>query len=214
MSNDGNGTIKEEAKPKIILAANEALLRLHTQFVLKENNVMIEMVEHITNYHLRKRFAECTEPRVEKYTYIKDLPLEPFEEDVIKILSVYNSFGHPLPLNDEGDPRSVFTPQSTVLQVPHTSAFNSLSLVYQAKHVPLVHTEDEQPIELPDVLYGAFRSYIAYKVFSSMGTQDSTAKAMEHEAFYQSIVDETIDRDSVNTSVSESNNKFGKRGFV
>ena len=54
MSADGSGSIEESKQPQILLYANEGLLRLYGRFLLKENDVLIEMVEHITNYHLKK----------------------------------------------------------------------------------------------------------------------------------------------------------------
>jgi hypothetical protein len=94
MGVEGEGAIEEKHQPKIILHANEGLLRLYTRFLLLEKDVLIEQVEHITNYHLLKRFAESNwNPEEEPYAYIKDLGREPFEEDVIKILSVLTVMG-------------------------------------------------------------------------------------------------------------------------
>lgn len=210
---EGNGVIDEAYHPKIARYANEALLRLYSRFILKENDVLVEMYEHITNYHMLPRFAVCHEPVEEEYLYIKDLPLEPFTGDVIKILAVYNSFGFKLPLNDVEDPRSVFTPQAKVLQVPRPFHGQSLSVLYQAQHEPLDYTKLEQPIEVPDVLREAFTAYIAYKVYSHMNTQESTAKAQEHMAIYEAICQDVIDKDLVSTTISDTNTRFQKRGW-
>ena len=215
MAINGSGGIMEQDQPKIVNYANEALVRLYSKFNLRENDVLIEMVEHITNYHLLSRFAETKyDPNVEPYPYIKDLPLEPFADDVIKILSVFDSCGNQLPLNDSECSYSVFTPQANVLQVPQPVTGVALSVHYQASHPTLSESRQDEEIQLPLVLEGALTSFIAYKVYSHMNTQEATAKAQEHFATYQSIVDSVIESDTASTSVSVSNSRFHKRGWI
>lgn len=217
LGGDGNGTILEASKPKIILAANEALLRLHTKFVLKENDLLIEMVDHITNYHLLKKFAESSfflGSTTQPYLYIKDMVLEPFQDDVIRILSVQNEFGCALPLNDEGQPESVFTPQGNVLQVPRPVDGRVLIVLYQARHEKLMVDNENQEIVLPDCLQEAMRCYIAYHVYSGMNTQEATLKSQEHLSMYEALCQEAVEQDLVSTSLSVTSNRFTKRGWI
>lgn len=214
MSGQGSGDIIPSKRESVTIAANEALLRLYSQFLLKENDCVVRMLAGVTNYHLKKRFALMTMPQVEKYPYILDLPLEPFEEDVIKVLAVYTSAGQKLKLNDPDQHFAVFTPQATILQVPRPDIGGALSVSYQARHTPLVANELEQPIELPEVLEGAFLSYVAFQIFSGIGTAEANAKSMEHHEIYTKICNDVIDRELVATSNSSRVHKFITRGFV
>lgn len=215
LSADGSGTIQEEKQPQIVLFANEALLRLYSRFILSEKDVLLEMVGHITNYHFLKRFTESQfDPEKEHYPYIKDLINEPYQEDMLKILAVYNSLGQKIPLNDNERMDSVFTPRDKVLQVPNPVDGATLSVLYQASHPKLTVDNLEEEIQLPVVLDGALTAYIAYKVFSSMNTDVSSAKAQEHFQIFGSICDEVEDRDMVNSSISTTNTRFNKRGWV
>lgn len=216
---DGAGVIREQDRGKIVGYANEALLRLHSRFILKQGEVLVKMFEHITQYHLTKKYAQSQqEPEAEGFFYIQDLTGEPFEEDVIKILEVWGSGGFQYPLNDPEDRWSLYTPKFNLLQVPYPVVGNALSVVYQAKHHELkVDAGDDELgsiVDIPDVLYGALTAFIAYKAFSHMNTQESTAKSQEHLATYEAICAEAIDRDLVNTSISSTNTSFEKRGFV
>ncbi|ANJ65217.1 putative 30 kDa protein [Erwinia phage vB_EamP_Frozen] len=212
---DGVGSILEDAKPRILHYANEGLTRLYGRFILKEKDVMIELVDHITNYHLLRMYAESYfDPEVVGYPYIKDLFNEPFTEDVIKILSVYNGVGQKLPLNDNERSDSLFTPTGKILQVPNPRTGVSLSVLYQAKHPELLPNDEDQDIHLPQVLEGALVAFIAYKVFSHMNTDVSTAKAQEHMSVYASVCDEVEQHDLVNSSISTTNSCFRKRGWV
>lgn len=219
MGLEGNGIIRLQDRQKIIGYLNEALIRLHSRFILKESEVLIKMFPHITNYHLLTKYAQSfEEPEAEGYAYIMDLMGEPFVEDVIKILEVWNTNSFKYPLNDPEDRWSLYTPQANLLQVPYPIGDATLSVVYQAAHPIIIVGDPDNEItgsfEIPDVLYGALRAYIAYKVFSHMNTQESTAKGQEHLVTYERICAEVVDRDLVNTSISSTNTKFEKRGFV
>lgn len=215
LGNEGAGSIIDGGKPKVVLALNEALLRLHTKFVLKESVVIIEMVDHITNYHLLKKFASSTVPAVESFPYIKDTVESPFTDDVIRIMSIQDQWGSAIPLNDEGQVWSAFTPQGNVLQIPSPVAGNAIIVVYQARHVKIdVDGLDSQEIALPDCLHEAMRCYVAYSIFCGIGTQEATAKGQEHLMMYEALCQEALTQDLVSTSLSVTSNRFQLRGWV
>lgn len=214
-----NNTIIPGKRPQVVTYLNAGLLELYSRFVLKESDMIIEMREGVTNYHLLKRYAmsqynEDNPPDRWHLPYIMDNVGDPFPEDVIKILSVYNSFGMKLPLNDLENCLSVFAPQSTVLQIPFPIPGQAVTLEYQARHTVLDHCDCEAEIILPDVLHGALRSYIAWKMMSHMNTQEMTAKGQEHSMMFESACVDVVEKDLVNTSSSTTNVRFHKRGWV
>lgn len=208
------GTIQEEDLPSVVMAIEDAMLRLHARFILRTKNVLIRMYGHITYYHFLKKYAESQYPESgEDFPYIIDLGNEVFEEDVIKVLGAYTSAGVELPLNDGDQLFSIFTPETNMVQIPSPAAGMAISINYQARHVP-VTGDLEQELTIPDVLVLALRSFVAYKIFSSIGTQEATGKAQEHLMNYESQCQEAVDRDLVNTSISVTKNLFYKRGWV
>lgn len=215
LSQEGSGLISDAGKERIIRFASEGLLKLYTRFVLKENNVLIEMVDWITNYHLLLKFAESQAgTSTQQHLYIKDTFEEPFQEDVIRIMNVFNGHGCELPLNDEGNCHSVFTPQPHVLQVPHPEEGKPLSIAYQAKHPPLSLKDLNQEIELPEVLVPALRSWVAFRAYAQINTQESQAIAAGHQASYEATCGEVIAMDLVSSSQSQTNNRFHRNGWV
>jgi hypothetical protein len=215
MAAEGNGSIVTADQPKLVLHANEGLLKLYTRFILKEKDVVIQTVDHITNYHFLKKYAlSVYQVGQIEYPYIQDLVAEPFQEDMIKILAVYNDCGQELPLNDDERLSSLFTPQARVLQVPRAVTGIGLSVLYQARHMPLTLGELEAEIELPDVLHSALSAYIAYKVYTNMNTAESTAKAQEHLGNYEGTCLEAETKDLLSTSISTTNSRFKKRGWI
>lgn len=226
ISGEGSGTIIEEKHPQIIQYANEGLLRIFSRFNLRQKDLIIEQVAHITNYHLRRQFAESIagdDGNADNiaHPYIKDLPHEPFDADVIRILEVHDSSGRERVLNDRGRADSLFTPQPDVLQVPRPCAGQALSVVYQARHPILRHEkirEDEdllaQRIAIPFYLEGALQAFIASLVYGHMNTQESIAKGQEHLAVCEVIFREVEDKDLVNQTVQTTHYKLNQRGFV
>jgi hypothetical protein len=215
LSSEGSGSILEGAQPRIVVYAEEALVRLYSTFILKTKSVILTPLDHITHYHLKKRFA-FSQRNVsnEDFYYIQDLDDEPFAEDVIKVLEVFDEVGNEVPLNDAEQPLSVFTPQALMLQVPTAWNGQVLSLLYQASHPKLDARNPRSIIELPDVLDGALTAFIAHKVHSHMNTMESSAKAQEHLSTFTGICTDVVDKDLVATSILRSNSRFHKRGWI
>jgi hypothetical protein len=216
LGNDGAGTIKAGKEQQVVNYINEGLLRLYGRFVLKEKELLLEQIPHQTSYELVPKFARSyvpVSPEVaEPIYYIHDTPQLPFIGDIIKILAVFNDCKCPIPLNDESEHMSVFTPQANLLQVPCVHPGRFLSLIYQARH-PKLTTDLNSIVELPDILVGALTAYVAYKAYSHMNTEVSTAKAQEHMSLYESVCADAVDKDLINATVSTNNLKFSKRGW-
>jgi hypothetical protein len=223
IGSEGEGTIPENQYAKLIQYVNEGMRRLHARFILLEHDVLVEQKAHITNYHLRTKYAESAGADV-PYAYIKDVPGEPFIDDVVKILRVVRGDGFVYPLNDPGKADSLFTPAPTVLQVPRPLEGMAMSVHYQAYHRPLADGQDgrgikpqevlDQWIDLPPVLHGALQSYVASKVFSHMGGQENMVKAGEHLNNYESICGEIMGTDLLSQTMHMTNDKLNERGFV
>jgi hypothetical protein len=210
-------TITESARPRIILYLNEALVRLYSRFILREKEVLVKMHSDITSYRLEPRFAVTYEPLNETddeaLRYLRDTVNAPFIGDVIRVLSVWDSKGEKLALNDEAACCSLFTPQYNLLQIPCPVHDDLVGVIYQAKH-PTVVGELSEKITLPDVLLGALNSFIAYKVMSHLNSQDSNAKAQEYMAMYEALCAEIVEKDLVNTSFLPPNGRFKLGGWI
>lgn len=215
IGSEGAGSINEDGRAKIISYANEGLLRLYSRYVLKESNLLLQLSDFITNYHLTARYAQSNANPLQGDTlYIVDNLLEPFPDDVIKVLEVTNAIGQRLPLNDIDNALSLFTPQPTMLQMTYPQEGQVLSVVYQAQHDQLAYDDFDARIHLPRVLEGALTAFVAHKVFLHMNGQDNSAKSAEHLAIFEGICQDVVDKDLVNSSSSSSGAKFHDRGFV
>lgn len=216
MSNEGDGTIKEDSQGKIINYLNDGLLRLYSRYNLRERELMLRMMNGYTTYHLLQRFAESrceTDPPSTDPIFIMDA-LDPFQQDVIKVLVVRSMNGQDIPINDEEDPRSVFTPKHNIIQIPRPTGGHVLSVIYQAKHKKIEYGVLSATIYLPEVLHEALVSFIAGQVFSHMNSAESTAKGTEHLRKFEALCADVVEQDLVSTAISTSNTLFKKRGWV
>lgn len=218
VSDSGSGLIIPEKRPQLVQYTNDGLMALHTRFLLSEKSILLEQVNHITNYHLIVKYTETSGSDVD-WPYIKDLPNEPFKGDLIKVLSVWNSSGVQYPLNDAEDPRSLFTPQPNILQIPNPVGGMETSVVYQASHYKLddrISGPDnilDQIIDLPIYLDNALQLFVAHKVFSHMNGQENIIKGQEYLGAYEAACAEVEQRDLVNQTFHTSHRKLEQRGF-
>ncbi|UKL14823.1 hypothetical protein C121_90 [Stenotrophomonas phage C121] len=215
LAGSGDGTIRDNKKPAIVSFANEALLRIYTRFRLKTNTVLIEMVPHITHYHLLNRFAQTNEDSIEPYRYIIDTPGEPFIQDVIKVLGVYNSLGRNLVLSNLAEDLSVFIPEPTIVQIPNPIGGVALGVEYQAMHPTLEVCNPKQEIELPDSMHAALYAYIAHLTYEGLEMEGAQARSANFLQKYENMCAEMEFHDSFNqTELNSCDEKFHNRGFV
>lgn len=216
LGSNGNGDIAPEKIPSVVMHINEALLRIHTRMVLKENYVYVEQRENTTMYNLTyKHAATNMDPSNTADRYLIDTEARPFTEDVIRILQVTDSFGRNLPLNNKGKFWSVFTPKFNQLQVPNPLGAQVISVHYQAKHATLDYADNrEAEIEIPDTLEAALLSYVAYKVYSNMNTPEAVNNAANHLGNYEKLLSEIAEMDAANMSYVDSSTLFEEKGFV
>ena len=199
----------------------EGLMRLYSRFILREKQVIIEMRVGTTFYHFKRMFSVTgADPIQVPYPYIMDLPNEPFVEDVIKVLRVYDTQDVLRPLNDPNQINSVFTPQPDILQNPYPRDLEALLINYQAGPEPLYTLNGDGNVELvedfylPPVLVPALANYVAYMVYSRINTAEAAGKSANHLMIYETICDDVERMDLVNNSMSCTNTRFDSNGWT
>ena len=145
--------------------------------------------------------------------YINDIG-RPFENDLIRVMEVWDAYGEKLPLNEPHMWRSVFTPNVNTLQVPHPVDGQVISLQYQANHPKLSVATPTQLIDIPPFLERAVTLFVAGSVLSHMNAVENTAKGAEHLRSYESICVEVVAQELVATGGTTSGFRFEKNGWV
>lgn len=226
IGNEGSGEIKEASIGNVVLHMNEALTSLYGRFTLSERimylltfgNRVEYALDRTKSFHNNNLIYDPNNIDPEG-PYIIDEADAPFINDVIKILSVYNSFGVELSLNDLENPNSIFSPHNRVLQVPNPIHGDILTIEYHANHKKIVYDETDpttldQLIDLPDVLHEALYAYIGYKVYGNMNTKETVFRSKDHKRAYEEECIRVVERDLVMESRSFTSSKFDNRGWV
>lgn len=220
--NDTTGTITSTKIPKMLALTNAALLELHTKFDLRVESLLLQSYDNISTYYLRPEYA-LSNPTVGR-KYILDSNRNPFVGNIIKILGITNERGDPLPMNDAEQWASVFTPMFDTVELTHPGSCQIFEVCYTTTHNQLELIRDtevtdyeatlDQEIYLPPVLHEALRLLVAKKIFSGMSGQDSTSKTQELTATLQSMFMDIQTKNLLLDSVTSTNIKFTRRGFI
>ena len=198
---------------------DEGLMRLYSRFIIREKHTLIEMQVGVTFYHLRSMYSVTGADRTRVLRpYIMDLPNEPFIEDVIKVLSVFDSKGIQRPLNDQSKPDGLFTPQADTIQSMYPRDLEVLGVAYQASPVSVLVPgasgwRDDTEFYIPDCLVPALSSYVSYMYHQGVGTAESMATAMAQFQMYDEVCREVERMDLVNQSMSCTNVRFSQNGW-
>ena len=157
--------------PKVIQSINQGLEYFYSNFVLKQNNITIQLRDGISHYYLDDIYALSNESST--YTkYILDTHDKPFTNDVIKILAVNGMNGYEFTLNDPYSISSIFTPEYNCIHVPNSLNEKYLSVRYQAAHPKIPLTEpltSNVRINLPSSFNTALQTYVASLIYQNMG---------------------------------------------
>lgn len=212
---DGSGSVPEAHHAKLVTYTNKALKLLYGRFKLLEKELALRLITDQHNYPFLKIHAD-QDPTV-AVKFIEDTAENPFQEDVLKVLRLYDHFGCPQSLNDRGVPGGPSTRDHKSLLVPAAKTRDYLYVVYQANHPKLVAdppVEVVQQIILPDFLYAALEHHVAYQVFSPSTNPELAAKGIENFQAFTEICREAEEKDLANTSEANTHTKLEDRGFV
>lgn len=213
MSDEWETGIRESDLRKTVSYINTALTKLYGRFCLVERELLVKTLPGKTIYLLDAKHA-LSDPRSEQ-KFIIDSALDPFTDDVIKILSVYDDAGYPIAVNDRGTLLGVNLIGHKTIQIGDPSLLGGVIIIYQGKHKTLSHDDLLAEVTLPDVLLEALEAYVGYQAFFAIPGQENAQTAASLLAKYETSCAEISIEDLVSTSrLDDFGNRFTARGFT
>lgn len=212
-----NGKVKEKFIPKVVDAINEAITRLYSQFPIKEKAVLVELYEGRTSYPLTSEHSWQNHKGElhDRYDYyIIDTPANPFQDDIQCIIEIFDDLGRRRPINDPDTPLGIMIPEPELIIVQDAIDRRTLSISYRAKHLVLSPSDLTSTIQVPERLFGALFSYVAYLLHSDMNTQEAVANSQKYFAEYQSLINEIQLNSPLAPDKLVSDRKFMSRGWI
>ena len=192
-----------------------ALTALHSRFVLRHNEIIIDQHPDITLYKLTRDYAETNDASDIEFKYIRDSDFNPFLEDILYITHIYDEDGDSLPINVQSNDDSLYTPQFNVVQIPYPSAENSVAIVYRADHKPFDLTTTfpkDIDIDIPSALIVPLTLYVSYLAHAAIGNGEAMAISQAKQAEYELACLDLEMRGTIRQEEFES--EIGDTGWV
>lgn len=195
---------------------NLCLLNIYTKIPLRVREVAIQEQADIKEYFLRSDYAQSNTASAQPVKYILDSENNPFDDTLLSIDTIYDEFGHKMPLNDRLDPCGfVITSFDTIKSNDPTKA-RKFIVSYRAKAPELLNTGNDiltQNVALPEVLTQVLLYYVAYKVHNSRNTAESQAEAAKFLSLYEKELLQVTDL-NIGVDAAVLNVKLESRGWV
>lgn len=208
------GTLEDKYIPSVINYINDGLLELHSKFILKRKQVILRPAQGADIYQI------CSDNAIKgdisllsNEKFIVDSVANPFIDDLITILDVFDQNGCQICMDDRNDVNSIHTVSFDTLQIHSNWDESFLPVIYQATHEELESTNLDQRVSLMPFLRRALENYVAYRFFSSMNGADNLGKS--HDAFgrYNSICEEAEQKDLIRETFVSTSTKLDIRQF-
>lgn len=187
---DKFGEINEEKRPKLIHHIQMALTDLHTNFLLREREFLVELTPGKRTYALEHKFAASNIESEEPVKYIDDSET-PFTGRLLLPARIYNDDDDEVPLNDLSNPdTSIHLPSNHIIKLPKDYEGETLRVVYHEDH-PLFDkyvapaVPFKIPVELPSSYLTALLYFVASRVMNPIGISPEFHEGNNYFAKYQ-----------------------------
>jgi len=163
-----NGSIEQKDYPIVISHINMALTELYKRFPIKIREIQIQEYASIGIYYLDSKYSTITGTAATKY--LIDSAAFPFQDDVLKITTIYDELGVELPFNNINETTSINTRDYNSFEVSNPDATKALTVEYRANHVIIDPAElDATTVDviLPRSLLEALLNYVAFRAFAA-----------------------------------------------
>jgi len=206
-----NGTIAVANYPAVITTINRGLTALHARFPLSHKELTLQQFEGITDYKFDIKYAVSTADPSVTQRYIYDTVEDPFLDDMIRIDAAYDGEGNPVPINDEVDIRSWFTPNNDTIQIPSPTEGILVSIMYRANHKKIATTITDATtvvVDIPQSLEAALSAFVASKLFVSLGNATSIQLSAYYANQYSTELAQVERLNLLQSSQQNTNTKF------
>lgn len=202
---------------RVVSHINMGLTALHTRFLLREDEVIVQEDSTIEMYNLTYAHA-VSNPAVNSLPrYIADSVVTPFQDNVIMVERILNEAGEVVPLNDSDEPLSLFLPRHNIIQQPNPDSSNSLSVIYRANHEKLVVDESTDPatviVHLPPSYLQALMYFVAGRIMAPMGTDAGGNEGDKYMALFD-MECRNLEKYGVLQGDANANRTLEKDGWV
>jgi hypothetical protein len=199
------------------LHLNMGLTALHTRFLLREEEVLVEKQGIQSEYLLDSLYAASNEESGEPVKYLLDSTASPFTDNIIRITEAYASDGTALPLNNADELLSLFTPRHNLLQIPYGEHGDTFAILYQADHPRLKLTAATDPTQVDVDLHPSFIQallfFVAARAITPAGS-DATGDSSNNLMMRYELECQRLNQFNLDADESRTSTTLEKNGWV
>ena len=176
----GDSAFTETNTPRYLKLIQSALTELHVQFLLRQEELMIQPLEGLVDYPLHSDHADTS--KVETIKFIVDSVYQPFNWEPLQILGAYDELGNEIPINAPNHTCGIYvsTPRSVMIPAPVTA--RQISLVCRANHTALTGLTDD--INIPTTMRNALVWFIASRIWATRKDEQAMSKSIQYMQRY------------------------------
>lgn len=178
----GDSAFTETNTPRYLKLIQSALTELHVQFLLRQEELVIQPIEGLVDYPLHSDHADTSE--VEATKFIVDSIYQPFDWEPLQILGAYDELGNEIPINASNHICGIFVSTPRSVMIPATVTTRQISLVCRANHVILTGLTDN--INIPSTMRNALVWFIASRIWGSRKDDQASNKSVMYMQQYLS----------------------------
>jgi hypothetical protein len=214
-----DGSLNPDHYEIVLPMLNMGIDALHTRFVLREDQVIINLIDHITRYKLHTDHATYNNTDITglKPKYLHDSQYYPFYNTVIKILSIHNELGQERFINDENQNYSIHLNNYNTFQHPFPDDDNAVSVIYQATlpDIELTPTFNPDSIEVDMSIpfIEALCYFVGGRIHIGMNDQETLSESNNFIQKYERAL-QVLSKDNINRSDVYTSDQFQLKGWV
>ncbi len=163
--------ITDSNYPAVLAHVNLGLIDLFTKFPLKLKSITIQQFEEVSIYYLDREYALSNTNSTKPYKYIQDSTAFPFENTVLKIESIQDEAGDPLPFNKSNVKNNIANPSYNAIQIPFPNSSNAVGVTYRAAHT-IISSDNLYPaqveVDMPYSLIKPLLLFIAHRAYANI----------------------------------------------
>ena len=191
-----------------------AITALCIRFPLLTKEVILREIADTTEYKLNSAFSDSVAGT--PFPYIVDTIDNPFLDDVLQIVSIFNKDGEKRVYDDEMNDTSILMLSPDTLKFPVAVAGDLNYIEYKAS-LPQISIANDDPtgtiVDIPDVLMEPLCSWIGARILSFSNSQEQKNTSAFYFGKYEYRCAEIERRNILRTSTNNGNIKPHLRGY-
>ena len=176
----GDSAFTETNTPRYLKLIQSALTELHVQFLLRQEELVIQPLEGLVDYPLHSDHADTSE--AEAIKFIVDSIYQPFDWEPLQILGAYDELGNEIPINAPNHICGIFVSTPRSVMSPATITARQISLICRANHVILTGLTDN--INIPSTMRNALVWFIASRIWGCRKVDQASNKSIMYMQRY------------------------------